>query len=83
MNERIRELLYEAGGQYGGDLPTTGETLIYTEEVDYEKFAELIILECEKVAKDPKWYGESPSYGWGRPIRHVCKVMKDHFGVKE
>lgn len=46
MNDRILELLYEAGGQYGGEHFTTGQTVIYTEEVDYEKFAELIQQDC-------------------------------------
>jgi hypothetical protein len=41
MNERIKELLYESGGEYGGEHYTTGQPVIYTDEVDYEKFAEL------------------------------------------
>ena len=94
MNERIRELIEQAHEQKPVIVldpetcqPThkigNGGVPMYHSELNPEKLAELIILECEKVAKDPKWYGESPSNGWGRPIRHVCKVMKDHFGVKE
>ena len=45
MNERIEELLYEAGGQYGGENHLIGKTRIYTDDVDYEKFAELLIGE--------------------------------------
>lgn len=46
-----------------------------------EKFAQAVVLECERVAKDPNWYSERPSDGWRNPIRHVCGVMKQHFGV--
>lgn len=49
MNERIKELLYEAGGQYRGEHFITGKTVICTEEVDYEKFAELIVEECASI----------------------------------
>jgi hypothetical protein len=56
----------------------------YHEDVfNKKKFAELIVKECERVAKNPQWYDESPSCGWRNPIRHVCKVMKEHLGVKE
>lgn len=83
MNERIKELAEQAG------ITTNLDTDYYEKDmnkwVDYfsEKFAELIVRECERVAKDPQWYGESPSNGWRNPIRHVCNVMKEHFGVEE
>jgi hypothetical protein len=50
-----------------------------------KKFAELIVRECEKVAKDGPWYYDTPSLrsGWQNPINHVCNVMKEHFGVEE
>jgi hypothetical protein len=74
MNERIRELLLQA---------TTLNGPFIRFKVDQGKFAELIVRECEKVAKDSQWYSESPSNGWRNPIRHVCNVMKEHFGVEE
>ncbi len=83
MNERIRELAEQGG------ITTNLDTDYFEKDinkwVDYysEKFAELIVRECEKVAKDPQWYSESPSSGWRNPIRHVCNVMKEHFGVEE
>ena len=70
MNERIAEikhLCYIEGSQ---------------DRYDMEKFAELIVKECERVAKDPQWYSDRPSDGWCKPIKHVCNVMKDYFGVK-
>lgn len=79
MNERILELLYEAGGQYGGEHFTTGQTVIYTEEVDYEKFAELLIQECANIdyknASDGE-FSNDDSY-------LISKVIKQHFGAEE
>lgn len=77
MNERIKELKMQAC-KWASENASPTE---YENAAD-QKFAELIVLECERVAKDPQWYGESPSNGWGRPIRHVCNVMKQHFGLK-
>jgi hypothetical protein len=78
MNERIKQLADQAT-TYIKPTANSGEGWI----VDNEKFAQLIVRECEKVAKDPQWYSESPSNGWRNPIRHVCNVMKEHFGVEE
>ena len=81
MNERIRELWSQAGGHYNsGNQHTWPE---YTID-DPKKFAELIVRECEKVAKDGPWYYDTPSLrsGWQNPINHVCNVMKEHFGVE-
>ena len=79
MNERIKELIAQATKRYE---PDWNDAPAY-EDFNKEKFAELIVRECERVAKDPQWYGESPSNGWRNPIRHVCNVMKEHFGVEE
>jgi len=49
MNERIKALLYEAGGQYNGHNVLTGVERVDTENVDYEKFAELIVKECAEL----------------------------------
>jgi len=40
----IEDFLYEAGAEYGGHQ-------IYTDNVNYEKFAELIIHECLSMCK--------------------------------
>jgi hypothetical protein len=73
MNEKIKQLATEARLLTGWPVG----------EIEYQKFAELIVRECEKVAKDSQWYSESPSNGWRNPIRHVCNVMKEHFGVEQ
>ena len=79
MNERIKQLVEQATTihEYGWGASYA--------EFDHEKFAKLIVRECEKVAKDGPWYYDTPSLrsGWQNPINHVCNVMKEHFGVKE
>jgi hypothetical protein len=75
MNERIIKELAEEAGFKPFD--------VREDDTKFKKFAQLIVKECEKVAKDPQWYGESPSNGWRNPIRHVCNVMKEHFGVEK
>lgn len=81
MNKLIKDLLIEAGGEYGGEYPTTGQTIIYVDEVDYEKFAELIIKEYEKLLPEIcPWNQateEGPMKGW-----HVQFVARKHFGVE-
>jgi hypothetical protein len=72
MNERIEELLYETGARYNG-YHLTGETRLYTEDVDYEKFAELIVRECANRASWAQDTGEKDIGG---------EVLK-HFGVEE
>jgi hypothetical protein len=73
MNERIAKFAYESG-LFDGTKNSPVDAA--------ERFATLIINECERVAKDPKHYDESPSCGWGSPIRYVCSSIKEHFGVK-
>lgn len=85
MNERIRELLYEAGGQYGGENHLTGKTRVYTDDVDYEKFAELIVRECaELTSRYQMGTTRLPdiivSYNYSDKLEDV---LKKHFGVEE
>jgi len=58
MNERIREL----AEQCVGDRP-------YNNSFDYEKFAELIIRECAKLADEPT----------SRPYESYGEKIKKHF----
>lgn len=79
MNERIKQLLHESIDNCDGTMTDRTHSLKSSE---LQKFAELIVLECEKVSKNPKWYSESPSDGWRNPIKHVCRTFKEHFGVE-
>lgn len=67
MNERIRELWLQAGGHYNsGNQHTWPEYTI----TDPEKFAELIIRDCAKIADKGTRGG-------------IGELMKEHFGVTE
>ena len=70
MNQRIKELITQAGGHWNhGDfnMPSSVEF----QEQDIEKFAELIVRECAAIAE-------------ARPIWVVVgKMIKEHFGVEE
>jgi hypothetical protein len=70
MNERIRELWSQAGGQYNsGNQHTWPE---YTID-DPKKFAELIVKECINVVEDA---GGIDKY-------HYTGAIGKHFGVEE
>jgi hypothetical protein len=78
MNERIGKLAVKAGAHWDhGDwnMPSA----VYFSERDLEKFAELIVEECVKVAH-PKLtdVGE-----WAAGMRLVQQRLKQHFGVEE
>ena len=71
MNERIKELITQAGFEphYEPD-----GTFSYSEQ--FEKFAELIVLECAGVTLDYK--NDDYYNGW---CDHSAEIL-EHFGVK-
>ena len=73
MNERIKELQKQALVQ--GHWSDDGERFIGA-HVDMEKFAELIVRECAKVADDG-----FASSNFGNGI--TGDQLKKHFGVEE
>jgi hypothetical protein len=68
MNERIKDLLKQATTTH---LSGLGEW----DEVDHEKFAELIVQECQTVVE---WAINVDS-----TIDRVPVLIKEHFGVGE
>jgi hypothetical protein len=76
MNERIDELMIEAGARF--------EFLhgVHYDNFQYKKFAELIVKEYEKLLPEIcPWADadkEGPMKGW-----HVQFVARKHFGVEE
>ena len=90
MNERIK-LLAEQAGYYLYDLTETHECkTVETDSTDewttLEKFAELIVAECAKVAvfKDSGTVATANVAGYmaaGRSI--AASLIKEHFGVIE
>ena len=74
MNERIDELMIEAGARF--------EFLhgVHYDDFQYKKFAELIVKECVAICQDVD--GEDNIDA--RSGRQDCAVeIKQHFGVEE
>jgi len=74
MNERIKQLAEQATSIQG---PTPYNPLTF-EVFDKEKFAELIVRECAKIATYPQLGDEESYYG-----NEFAKAIKKHFGVEE
>ena len=76
MNERIKELLSQAGVKY----------VTMPKDTVYEKFAELIVQECADIVEQAK---KSPfvSLDDAKRMSHFVDVtkkkIKQHFGVEE
>jgi hypothetical protein len=71
MNERIKELMQQAG------TDTSGKWM----GVDHaEKFAELIVKECASICMKNQYEG-TPLYNNGSVSS--AEFIKEHFGVKE
>jgi len=68
MNERIKELLEQAGVKF----------VVMPKDTIYEMFAELIVRECAQVCRD------QPNHYALKTDRDNCAVaIKQHFGVEE
>jgi hypothetical protein len=82
MNEQIAKLANESGF----DVDKTGTFGNYSEMHRLEKFAELIVKECAKIAvfKNSGTVATADVAGHmaaGRSI--AAKLIKEHFGVEE
>jgi hypothetical protein len=69
MNERIKTLFIQAGG---GIEEENGNLWTYSEDLDPELFAQLVVRECADVAT-------INAHQWASPGTYVLK----HFGVEE
>jgi len=79
MNERIKELAEQAGckvmdGEWYIPSATGLEKIVYTKGIGLEKFAELIVRECAKIAGKAEY-----SDTWLEPVEDA---IKKHFGVE-
>ena len=72
MNERIEQLADEAGADIWGDQ------VMASRHFDIEKFAELIVQECARIATYPELGDEESYYG-----NEFAKAIKKRFGVEE
>lgn len=68
MNERIKTLFIQAGG---GVEEENGNLWTYSDDLDPEKFAQLVVRECADVAT-------INAHQWASPGTYVLK----HFGVE-
>ena len=71
MNERIKKLKEQATSYTwnGNDV---------TEELDEQKFAELIVRECLDIVNRKEY-----SYHEADPLWETSQLIKEHFGVEE
>ena len=78
MNERIKQLIEQAGAkELGADL--YGGEFIGAIRLDFlEKFAEFLIKECAEIAD----YERPNSIGCGYITKTKGTMIKEHFGVK-
>ena len=78
MNERIRQLLKQAGGiQHDED---GDELTAFLVGKDLEKFAELIVQECVQVCADRGKHHDGLYSAWADDC---SKRIGKHFGVEE
>ena len=82
MNERIKELVKQAEIKFEPYSQHQGVDTAVIIPTDLEKFAELIVRECARVAKDPvPSVHDHDAYKLGRKFAGI-DVLK-HFGVEE
>ena len=70
MNERIKQLYDQSMEQHVSNN-------MAWEELNPEKFAELIVQECNKIMAK-QYQGPIP-----QDVRHMMLVLQEHFGVEE
>ncbi len=75
MNKRIQALAEQANIEFTYD-PTKVPMRAFVEawEDEFEKFAELIVRECAKIADT----AQAEDMGWD-----IGGIIKEHFGVEE
>ena len=85
MNERIRELLKQAEERYPKHLAVAVPEVVLRQDA-LEKFAELIVRECAKIAvfKDDGYIATADVAGHMAAGRvTAARLIKQHFGVEE
>jgi hypothetical protein len=71
MNKRIKELALQAGLGFDDNLIVADEPIYFVTQVELEKFAELVLLECARIVK-----ASSPNGMIG------VNAIRIHFGVE-
>jgi hypothetical protein len=82
MNDRIRQLLLDSGGQYSSGNQNDWPSWVLGDAV-VTKFAELIVRECiamcDVKSEDPLLYKQGVIFAVNRCQQNI----KQHFGVEE
>jgi len=73
MNERIKELILEAG------FPKFGKMYVVSDGEELEKFAELIVQECSKISEDDITDGDACCTN---TAYRIARQIKQRFGVE-
>jgi len=76
MNKVIKALFIQAGGSVEEE---NGNLWTYSDDLDPEKFAQLVVRECAEIADTER----SNSVGCGYITKTNGMRIKEHFGVKE
>jgi hypothetical protein len=83
MNERIKELAEHTNAWYPTGYPSAEggdeewQNLVIFKKEDFEKFAELIVLECSAFV-----YNYPEKYLTRNQAREICLGMEKVFGVE-
>ena len=84
MNERIKQLIEQAGFQY---IKDEGIGWAGDYNASLPKFAEFIVRECAKAAylytSDSKNYEHYDNMGWDCLPGDLQSHIKEHFGVEQ
>lgn len=85
MNERIKELVKQAGGRFSThtltSYPAQRRESVELWDKNIEKFAELIVRECINLCYDRAYRGTLGSFTDGAML--CANEIKEHFGVEE
>ena len=77
MNERVKELLEQAGVKF----------VVMPKDTEYEKFAELLVRECirelETSRKCDPYTGNLFDCEYNTCIKEQTTMLKEYFGVEE
>ena len=84
MNERIRELVKQAGGEFWqrleNDVVNPEAFVTFDPPQSLEKFAELVVKECVEQASISNGHGNNQ---WDKALTFAADNIKKHFGVEE
>jgi hypothetical protein len=79
MNERIKELAEQAGGEFYTGFAGSPNSVKFMEQ-DFEKFAELIVKECVNVVEGGSFlHDQAPTAIFAK---ECSAAIKRHFDIK-